>query len=279
MVATNSTGLQSNDFTTVGNWTFDGTNFDVLASAIGQVDALNLNIGISEAVTMILGNISTVMTARASQMTLDSAALTFPSVPSVSPVGLFNIVVDGSGNLSFSNVANTGSGSAWDIGGNAGLADPSIFGTTSAAGINFQTNSVTFLSVTSAQDVLLSTTAGAGTLTVDAGGDLVVKASGTGATAIFGDLGNFLGLYGNNIDSFAQGGSASFNASVTLTLGGSVTPGVVIGSSATVIAIGSPAATTTIDSTLLKLANLPAATGGQRPVMADPVTGQLYLSP
>lgn len=215
-------------------------------------------------------------------MEIDSPFLKFSNFVSSSPVGKFNVQVDGSGNVTLSSVANAGSGSGWQIGGNAGLSDPSIFGTLSPAGIDHVVNSISYLSVSSGLDVAIASS----NLSMQSTGNVTLATSAASSLQI--------GFTGMPVQLFALTLQISTNStinvnsassltvgvdsfSVTAVTGGAInSPALSIGNSGTsFMTIGNVACNTTIDSTLLQLPNMPAAVGGEQMVMIDLVTGQL----
>lgn len=301
-----------------GSWSFLGPNFDVTAANIGQMDALHLNFGISLARTMAFGNVDLVFTGSADTYGLTAAtSMTFTSpilhlasagirisgTLSGPPAGLFNVLVDGSGNVSFSNVANGGGGgTAFEVGGNSGLTDPAIFGTLDAVGIDHKVNGQSYLTVSSGTSVVLCP-AGTSNLTIGytglpvnffadnftmscngginmscvgpgrfaPGGNLLLESTGVGSTQTFGNAFHLSNLFGSSVVISADSGSTSVDCFTTLSLG--------LG--ATAINMGSAAAVSTIDGTNLSIPNLPTSPGGatMKPVIVDTANGRFYVSP
>src|SRR6185503_2202143 len=204
MVDTNATGTQTDSFSNSGNWSFLGTNFDVTATGIGQIDAPSLNIGISLATTMNFGNVGLSITMTALLYNIVSPGLRFSSLLSGPPAGKFAVLADGSGNVSLSNTPS-GSGTSWDVGGNTGLADPSIFGTLDAAGISFIVNTSSFMDVSATKNVTFAFD----DVTFNAGGVAVLFGSGTTSLQI--------GYTGMPVQYYGSTMNLSSNANMTIT--------------------------------------------------------------
>ena len=162
-------------------YTITGNSDLTNSSFLGSTDAVALNVGtngivvmrIDDAQDVIFANIPDFEVHASATMLLASPSIQLTGPASVSPVGLFNVVADASGHLSFSNVANSSSGTAWDVGGNSGLSDPSVLGTLDAAGINIQTNATNAITISSAQVITMPA------LTVAPGGQKILMVDPT----------------------------------------------------------------------------------------------------
>lgn len=219
-----------------------------------------------------------------------------------------NILYVGVGGIITQGAAPT-IANAFLITGNNNLTGSSYLGSSNAQDLFFKTNDIVVCQITSGQDVIWANTVDyqinssatflvASAAVSIASTSLSLQSSGAVTLATSGSSSLQIGFTGLPVTLLADTLGISTNGDITLNCATSFTAtgdsffitgttgialnatSLSVGNSATsFMTIGNALCNTTIDATLLKLPNMPAAVGGEKIVMIDTVTGQLRISP